>query len=99
MTLKEPFFLKPVKSKYEGIKQVVVVVYNDARASCRVENLIRKYAKIKQRNYISIEDRNNNPVDRIAIYVLEDVISDRTIKSILKNIEATGKINIIIKTC
>jgi len=92
MTLKEPFFLKPVKSKYEGIKQVVVVVYNDARASCRVENLIRKYAKIKQRNYISIEDRNNNPVDRIAIY-------DRTIKSILKNIEATGKINIMIKTC
>ena len=97
MTVNEAFTLEPVASKHQGSRYAVVVVFNDARVAPRVEKLMGKYGKIKHRTYHSIEDRYDNPIDRIAIYTLENVMSDRDIKSILKNIELSGDIEIIIK--
>ena len=99
MTVNEAFTLEPVASKNQGSRYVVVVVFNDARVAPRVEKLMGKYAKVKQRHYISVEDRYDNPIDRVAVYILENVASDRDIKSTLKNIELSGNIEIIIKKC
>ncbi|MFH2111754.1 MAG: hypothetical protein ABIJ47_10910 [Candidatus Bathyarchaeota archaeon] len=99
MTVNEPFTLEPVASKHQSSRYAVVVVFNDARMAPRVESLMDKYAKVTQRHYISVQDRYGNPIDRIAVYILEDVVSDRDIKSTLKNIELSGNIEIIIKKC
>lgn len=97
MTVNEAFILEPVDTK--ASRFAVVVVYHDARVIPRVEKLIGKHAKIKSRTYHSVDDRYDNPVDRIGIYTLEDVVSDRVIKSILKNIEASGSIQSITLKC
>jgi len=97
MTVNEAFILEPVDTK--ASRFAVVVVYHDARVLPRVEKLMGRHGKIKSRTYHSVDDRYDNPVDRIGIYVLEDVVSDRAIKSTLKNIELSGNIEIIIKKC
>ncbi|MFH2110406.1 MAG: hypothetical protein ABIJ47_03985 [Candidatus Bathyarchaeota archaeon] len=97
MTVNEAFILEPVDTK--ASRFAVVVVYHDARVIPRVEKLMGRHGKIKSRTYHSVEDRYDNPVDRIGIYVLEDVVSDRAIKSILKNIETSGDIQSVMLKC
>ena len=97
MTVNEAFTLEPVRTK--ASRFAVVVVYHDARVIPRVEKLMGNHAKIKSRTYHSVEDRYDNPIDRIGIYTLEEVESDRVIKTILKNIEASGDIQSIVLKC
>jgi len=92
-------FLEPTDSKHRASVFVVLVVFRDARRAPRVERIMEKYAKIKQRFYFAVDDRYGTPIDRVAVYMLESVESDRAIKSTLRNIEATGDIELVIIKC
>ena len=91
--------IEPVESKYRLSAFVVVVVFNEARIASRVERILMKYGKIKQRYYYSVDNRYGTSIDRVAVYIVESVESDRVIKSTLRNIEATGDIELVIKKC
>lgn len=94
----DPLF-EPVDSKHLPSIFAIVVVFNDARKVPRVEKILEKYSKVKQRHYVGVENRYGTPVDRVAVYIVDSVISDRVIKSTLKNVETTGDIEVIIKKC
>jgi hypothetical protein len=96
--MNESFQLKPVESKGARGLHVVVVVYEDARVSPRVEKIIGKYAGVRQRQYVGVEDRYGVYRDRVAVYILENVENIRLLKSALKNMEIARDIEVIIKT-
>ena len=93
------FSMEVVTSKITLSTFVVVVVYDDARKFPNVEKIMEKYGKFRHRNYTPIENRYGSPIDRVAVYILESVASDRLIKSALKNVEASGDVEIIIRKC
>ena len=91
------FTLDPMAFQHSGSRYVVVVVYNDARKAPRVEGVMSRHAKLKQKHYIGVEDRHNNLVDRVAVYILEEVTNNSAVKNMLQNMERTGDIETIVK--
>ena len=90
------FSLEPVAGKRRRCDYVIVAVYDDASAAPRLEKILGRYTKVRQRHYIS-EDGDSGRKDRIAIYIVESEAGDRKIKSMLKNLEANREMQVVIK--
>ena len=69
-----------------GRPLIVVALLHDSRVESRLEALIRDFSKVRQRLFLSEDDKNGEPRTRVAVYIVEpqDV---RLLKSSLKALE------------
>lgn len=93
------FTLRPVESKPDGTRLVVVVVYRDARVAPRVESHITRYGKVTQRHVLGVGDRFDIPRDRVAVYVVECGEKSGVLKSGLRNMASSRDFEVVIGEC